>query len=146
MNNYWLINLIALLSLLHISITFNRCSLYLTLSPNVIDLGGKRGVQSFNRFVGIAVDWSKFFARLYRLLDTAIGTNWLAQLSSLSCPLICSCRSVNWFSNSRFDCSLSAMIWLFLAIVCCRCSILLVNSNLSFLSLFFPDNCCNRNK
>jgi len=31
---------------------------------------------------------------LYRLLDTAIGTNWLAQLSSLSCPLICSCRSV----------------------------------------------------
>ena len=48
-----LISRMALLSLLHISITFNRCSLYLTLSPNVIDLGGKRGVQSFNRFAGI---------------------------------------------------------------------------------------------
>ena len=53
MNNYLLINLIAFLSLLHISITFNRCSLYLRLSPNVIDLGGKRGAQSFNRFAGI---------------------------------------------------------------------------------------------
>ena len=53
MNNYLLINLIAFLSRLHISITFNRCSLYLTLSPNVIDLGGSLGTQSFNRFAGI---------------------------------------------------------------------------------------------